>query len=407
MNPRRRSTVHDLAALRLHRDGTRVPNVDAAERPSRRAKYAIRDARGNWIAQDAGGLGNVKQRRSASNPGDNEDQDGDEEGEAATDGVLPSPRKDKGKGKAREDEGSEGEGLNPRARKRRRFDEDFSYLASRSSSALAQPTPGDGHVAPGAAKVPSALPVPSSDLLKCLHYFASTYYTAMGQLSDATREVRKRRKARRLEKTKAVSVRSRSHGAQSGELGNDEPQHSLEEEEFEPSDEEVGELMNEDHVEERRIDDGTRNSSRGRRKKGPRQLQPMQKDMYKIFDGSALMALGMLFQEHVAEMVEPRVPEGWEEEMALVEREAKAEADRVRNAKRMRDARKSVKDPKEQWQDDAEPGVESEGDESSDETEDDSEEQEQGSAEVPSGRNVALKQHSSIAETDGSDESES
>ncbi|KAI0329637.1 hypothetical protein GY45DRAFT_1252446 [Cubamyces sp. BRFM 1775] len=298
MNPRRRSTVHDLAALRLHRDGTRVPNVDAADRPSRRAKYAVRDARGNWIAQDAGGLGNVKQRRSASHPDGDEEQDGDEEGEAATDEVSSSPRKDKGKGKAREDEGSEGEDLNPRARKRRRFDEDLSYLASRSSSALAQPTTGEDHVVPGEATVPPALPVPSSDLLKCLHYFASTYYTAMGQLYDATREARKRKKARRLEKAKAVSGRSRSHDAQSEELGNHEPQHSSGEEEVEPSDEEVEELMNEDHVEEQRVGEGSHNGSRLRRKKGPRQLRPMQKDMYKIFDGSALVALGMSTNYH-------------------------------------------------------------------------------------------------------------
>ena len=310
MNPRRRSTVHDLAALRLHRDGTRVPNVDATDRPSRRAKYAVRDARGNWIAQDAGGLGNVKQRRSASHPDGDEELDGDEEDEAAADEVSPPPPRDKGKGKAREDEGSEGEDLNPRARKRRRFDEDFSYLASRSSSALAQPTLNEDHSVLGEAKVPSALPVPSSvnyyivypwpcltcsfqDLLKCLHYFASTYYTAMGQLYDATREARKRKKARRLEKAKAVSGRSRSHDAQSEDLNNHEPQHSSGEEEGEPSDEEVEELMNEDHVEEQRVGDGSHNSTRGRKKKGSRQLRPMQKDMYKIFDGSALMAIGM------------------------------------------------------------------------------------------------------------------
>ncbi|KAI0658632.1 hypothetical protein C8Q70DRAFT_1045604 [Cubamyces menziesii] len=406
MNPRRRSTVHDLAALRLHRDGTRVPNVDATDRPSRRAKYAVRDARGNWIAQDAGGLGNVKQRRSASHPDGDEELDGDEEDEAAADEVSPPPPRDKGKGKAREDEASEGEDLNPRARKRRRFDEDFSYLASHSSSALAQPTLDEDHSVLGEAKVPSALPVPSSDLLKCLHYFASTYYTAMGQLYDATREARKRKKARRLEKAKAVSGRSRSHDAQSEDLNNHEPQHSSGEEEGEPSDEEVEELMNEDHVEEQRVGDGSHNSTRGRRKKGSRQSRPMQKDMYKIFDGSALMAIGMLFQEHVAEMVKPRVPEGWEEEMALVEREVKAEVARVRNAKRMRDARNSVKGTEEQLQDDVEPDVESEEDESSDETESDSGDQDEDLAEKPTARNVALKQHSSIAGTGSSDESE-
>jgi len=31
-----------------------------------------------------------------------------------------------------------------------------------------------------------------------------------------------------------------------------------------------------------------------------------EQDMYKIFDGSALMAIGMLMQEYVAEIVGPR-----------------------------------------------------------------------------------------------------
>ena len=54
----------------------------------------------------------------------------------------------------------------------------------------------------------------AQDLLKCLHYFASTYYTAMGQLYDVGREFRKERKMRRAGKLKktasASSSRSRS-----------------------------------------------------------------------------------------------------------------------------------------------------------------------------------------------------
>lgn len=69
MSVRRQSTVHDLASLRLHPDGSRVQNLSRAEkegRPSaastRLAKYTTRDAQGRWIAYDAGGLGTVKQR---------------------------------------------------------------------------------------------------------------------------------------------------------------------------------------------------------------------------------------------------------------------------------------------------------------------------------------------------------
>lgn len=56
---RRRNTVHDLANLRLHPDGSRVHNTD------RQSKYLALDARGNRIAVDAGGSGRVKKRRRA------------------------------------------------------------------------------------------------------------------------------------------------------------------------------------------------------------------------------------------------------------------------------------------------------------------------------------------------------
>ena len=60
----RRSTVHDLATLRLHPDRTRVPIIS----PSRVGPYTSRrrnvghDTRGNRIARDAAGLGVVPKR---------------------------------------------------------------------------------------------------------------------------------------------------------------------------------------------------------------------------------------------------------------------------------------------------------------------------------------------------------
>jgi len=38
-------------------------------------------------------------------------------------------------------------------------------------------------------------------------------------------------------------------------------------------------------------------------------------DMYKVFDGSAMMALGMLVQEHIAHLLRPSIPESWEREI--------------------------------------------------------------------------------------------
>ena len=168
MNPRRRTTVHDLAALRVHRDGTRVANSDSNS-SSRRAKYTTRDARGNWVAKDAGGLGTVKLRRAASEPeGEQDDDGGESEQEVVDEGLVEEegayPKVDKGKGRARES-GDEEEGIavNSRAQKRKRFDEDFSYLSPRAPPDLvpaaggedAQPHPAEED--PGTFSVPSAV----------------------------------------------------------------------------------------------------------------------------------------------------------------------------------------------------------------------------------------------------------
>ncbi|TFK94900.1 hypothetical protein K466DRAFT_535073 [Polyporus arcularius HHB13444] len=333
MNPLRRSTVHDLAALRLHRDSSRVLNSDT-NASSRRAKYAIRDARGNWIAQDAGGLGKVKQRRSASEPDQGEDVNEPEEDEEVTKDTQPSPTKDKGKGRAREN-GSDDEDapLNRRAQKRRRFDDDMSYLDPRSQS-VPLPLPIEGDIPLQAEDdLPGTLPTPSSDLLKCLHHFASSYYTAMGQLYDATREARQERKIRRLAKRKESGTASSSRAASSDATKVGVDGEDTGEESTESSDED------EDAYE---AESPTKNSS-SKRKKRRRGKHPMDKDMYKIFDGSALVALGMLLQEHVAHSLNSHVPEGWEKAMELIERIRRKDERKYRQAQRMREIRHSVK----------------------------------------------------------------
>ncbi|KAI0677702.1 hypothetical protein C8Q78DRAFT_105946 [Trametes maxima] len=386
MNARRRSTVHDLATLRLHRDGTRVLNSDT-NRSSRRAKHAIRDARGNWVAQDAGGLGNVKQRRNVPQPSEDNASESDD-ADIADD--PPSPRTDKGKARAHEELDSEVEhDLNPRARKRRRFDEDFGYLASHSSPALVPPGDSEQPLFHGEEDIPGALPVPSSDLLKCLHYFASTYYTAMGQLYDASREFRKQKKARSAEKSRAThKPRASSSAVLKGSSVHEAP-HSSGEEEIVSSD---ADPTNEDPVENPASGSKVQ-VAKTARKRGRRQVRPMEKDMYRVFDGSALVALGMLFQEHIARTIETRVPGGWEIEMASVERTERKEAKNARKAKEMRERRHPVKDNLEGREDDEELSPESEGEQqSSEETESDDEIEDASAT-----KNVALKRHSSVA----------
>lgn len=159
MNPRRQTTVHDVAALRVHRDGSRVLNSDT-NLSSRRAKYATHDARGNWIAHDAGGLGTVKPRLSVSQPVSGEGDDGDE-GE----GSRPSGNWEKGKGRAKDMGNEHGDlvALNPRAQKRKRFDEDMSYLDFASSPPASTPPLDAGSLASlDTGLHPNRSPVPSS-----------------------------------------------------------------------------------------------------------------------------------------------------------------------------------------------------------------------------------------------------
>ena len=167
-NSRRRTTVHDVAALRVHRDGTRVANSDTNRR-SRRAKYTVRDARGNWIAKDAGGLGTVTLRPGASQK-EKEDAEDDDASETGADEELKeeelraSQRKGKGKERAIEsgDEGGEDIAVNARARKRRRFDEDFSFLSPRASPALLPLQTSDPSQPHPEREGSKTFPVPSS-----------------------------------------------------------------------------------------------------------------------------------------------------------------------------------------------------------------------------------------------------
>ncbi|KAI0638633.1 hypothetical protein C8Q77DRAFT_1070779 [Trametes polyzona] len=335
MNTRRRSTVHDLAALRLHRDGTRVLNSDT-NRSSRRAKYAVHDSRGNWIARDAGGLANVKQRRSRSRLDDEDEAPVPEEDEGLLEDPQSSPRKSKGKGRAREGNDSEEElALRPKARKRRRFDEDLSYLTSASGTALVPPADIGNQEHRSEEHAPGTLPVPSSDLLKCLHYFASTYYTAMGQLYDGSREFRKQKKARRLEKASRASEAVERSREKSEGAGSHEAPHNSSEDELDPSDHEDEGPADDHPAPQEGSSSAPQAAGKARKRKGPRRVRPLEKDMYKVFDGSALVALGMLFQEHVAEMVQPRIPETWDKEIAEEERRQRARARKARKAKEM------------------------------------------------------------------------
>ncbi|PSR78319.1 hypothetical protein PHLCEN_2v7441 [Hermanssonia centrifuga] len=334
---KRRSTVHDLASLRLHPDGTRVANTERNTRP-RQAKNATKDSRGNWIARDAGGLGQVKQRRAArpeQGGGGEEQVDGNGEGDE-----VRRSSKAKGKQRAREEDGEVDEDVlrDPRAKRRKHFQADFNFwdparVHGGDPEELLLPPFQPAVSFPTSVSLLSVLleskftEVSLQDLLKCIHYFASTYYSNMGQLRNDTREYRKEKKQRRLKRlsgkgTGSVPAPKEGSPRPNRSKTQSEGSSSSSEQEAEGSENEEG--------------DTTATAGRPKHKRAFRRARTESgTDMYKIFDGSALVAIGrrsrvtlsssltrwpgMLLQEHVTDLLSTRIPDGWEEAMAKTE----------------------------------------------------------------------------------------
>lgn len=126
MANRRFTTVHDLAALRVHPDGSRV-----AINGKDRSKRVVRDQRGNYVSQDAAGPLGIKKRRAAVDDAEEEETgevfDLTGVGELNEDGGGV----DKGKRKAGQDEPLR----SAPAKKRRRFLQDLTFLDPRPSAA--------------------------------------------------------------------------------------------------------------------------------------------------------------------------------------------------------------------------------------------------------------------------------
>ncbi|KNZ72688.1 hypothetical protein J132_02121 [Termitomyces sp. J132] len=254
----RLSTVYDFSSLRLHPDGSRVQQSTSKNQKLRYAASVVQDSRGNWFAHDAAGSGAVGRYRKERK----EKQEHEEEWNDIDEGEEDELSKRKRKGKEKETTGGRHD-LRPA--KRQKFLRDLDFLAPTASSG---PSPTNA--------------LPSSDLLKSIHYFASSYYHERGQLFNATKEyrqIRKQNKLKRLEQQQKAKV-DRKH---SEELSEDSGQ------------------------------DEANRPRRGGRKRGVIGKTVHRKDMYKVLDGSVLMAIGMLIQEYVSRTLEVRIPDGWED----------------------------------------------------------------------------------------------
>ncbi|KAJ7767416.1 hypothetical protein DFH07DRAFT_954930 [Mycena maculata] len=206
--------------------------------------------------------------------------DGDSEGEQFDfTGVNLTQCNPPGNGKGKERERMPDAKAGDRPAKRRKVGHDVDFLDADLPHAL-QPSNAS-------SASTSAFAVPSSDLLKCIHHFACNYYSDRGQLFNDSRIYRKARKQRRLAKL-----------ARKQQLEQEDPDSGQEqlEQEHANSGQEEGQV----HPDPQKAKNGQANRRR---------------DMYKTLDGSALLAVGMLLQEHVARILTSNIPEGWDQSM--------------------------------------------------------------------------------------------
>jgi len=142
----------------------------------------------------------------------------------------------------------------------------------------------------------------TQDLLKCIHRFAAEFYTERGQLLNISREYRKQRKKRAQKRARqrlrasrkeegldSLSGSSSSQSSKSKEDSEGDPASNAETEQEEEEEEEA-ELDSDDHGEGPST---SRNiKKKGNAKRKGRRRAELYTDMYKMFDGSAMMALG-------------------------------------------------------------------------------------------------------------------
>lgn len=265
---KRFTTVHDRAALRVHPDGARVT--------AKESRYATEDVQGNRTAVNAGGVGSVRKRRRVTSSDDGTEPP--EEFDIETDDYQPSDSQHSSTDSRAEEVEDETEGESGRRKRRKKdqrttkrtqFYQDFDFILGGKRGAEITPV-YNGPLLPSSVSGVfrqmqcSAENLTEQDLLKCLHNFAAEYYSERGQLIDASRIARQKKRAKM----------NADHGSRSGS-------HST-----------VGSISCEES------DTGSADISptlstipRAARQKG-RQGADHVKDMYKMLDGSALVALG-------------------------------------------------------------------------------------------------------------------
>ncbi|KAJ7043481.1 hypothetical protein C8F04DRAFT_943794, partial [Mycena alexandri] len=239
--------------------GNDIPSYDSRAETSRAGRSRTRiNTRSALIGKDAFRVPKYYKKRK-----DVVDESSGEEFDFTGVDLTHTRKSSKGKGKQKERTPE----ADHRVRKRRKVAHDLSFLETTSVQSTA---PTSLFAVPSAViifRVLTCFPFNniSQDLLRCIHHFACNYYSERGQLSHTYYKEKAERRAAKLAAKKAENKDADS-------------QEDASEAETEPP------------------------------KKNKRGLGEKRRDMYKTLDGSALLAIGMLLQEHVARLLTPRVP---------------------------------------------------------------------------------------------------
>ncbi|KAG2013008.1 hypothetical protein CC2G_009951 [Coprinopsis cinerea AmutBmut pab1-1] len=295
MDPYRKSTLYDLSGLKLQPGANRVKATPSSKiRPSQ-SSVRLQDTRGNWTARDAGGPSHVsrfypRSGGSKSSEGGTDDNGAVEDGlaeeldqlEPSSGNVAEQQQKQQKEGSGvddasvedakRKDEGRK-EG---RPSKRLRFSEGLEYLVREAEEATRAGSPGPS----------DRLPLPTPELLQSLHVFAAQYYHEKGLLTNLSATARQERKKRKRKARAEKSGQAYQSGESDHENASTDSSSSSSESETESAIQ-------------------RRNSRRSERFR----------DMYRAFDGSALLALGILVQEFVKDNLRANIPAEWEDQM--------------------------------------------------------------------------------------------
>ncbi|KAH6914584.1 hypothetical protein BKA70DRAFT_1256500 [Coprinopsis sp. MPI-PUGE-AT-0042] len=191
MSELRKSTLYDLSGLRLQQGADRVnPDAGPKTRPSQ-ARTRVQDNRGNWTARDAGGPSQVQRFKRIPRKGEDDADSGgpgpqdelgpsDEPGQRLNRSTAAGSSNEEGATSLKREAGDSSRKARPS--KKLKFSQGLDFLV-RDAQAAQRDHPGET----------GEPPAPTAEMLQLIHLHAGKYYSDRGLL---LKTVRLRRKGR-------------------------------------------------------------------------------------------------------------------------------------------------------------------------------------------------------------------